>query len=54
MLSRFFSPPLMPRRCHVPMWRSAHSRRPISSSVSSTMRRTSALRVLDGSRRRAE
>uniref|UniRef100_A0A0A9EWP3 Uncharacterized protein n=1 Tax=Arundo donax TaxID=35708 RepID=A0A0A9EWP3_ARUDO len=54
MLRRFFSPPLMPRRCQLPMARSAQSRRPISSSVSSTTRRTSDLRRLDGRRSSAE
>ncbi|CAA6668974.1 unnamed protein product [Spirodela intermedia] len=50
MARRFFSPPLIPRRCQLPMGRSAHSTRPISSSVLSTTVVTS----FPGTRSRAE
>lgn len=54
MLTRRFSPPLMPRRCQLPMTVSAQSCRPISTMVPSTSARFSSLGILSGSRRRAE
>lgn len=54
MLTLLFSPPLIPRRCQLPMTVSAQSWRPISIIVPSTKARFSSRGILSGRRRRAE
>ncbi|CAA6655702.1 unnamed protein product [Spirodela intermedia] len=54
MLTRLFSPPLMPRKCQFPITVSAQSWRPISLIVLSTRSLLSFHGMLSGSRSPAE
>ncbi|CAA6669548.1 unnamed protein product [Spirodela intermedia] len=54
MLTRLFSPVLIPRRCQLPIGVSVQSRRPISSMVPSTRRFFSDHGIFSGSRRFAD